>query len=188
MAYYTNEELRRIGFHYLGEDVRLSKNASIYNPSFISLGDHCRIDDFCVLSPGDKGISIGKYVHIGVHSTLIGQGKITLQNYCNISGRVSIYSSNDDYSGEWMTNPTVPPQYTNVLSQDIVVKKHTIVGVGSVILPGVTIGEGCAIGTLSLVKKDLEPYGVYGGIPAKRLKDRNKKLFELEKEFEQGVA
>ena len=56
-----------------------------------------------------------------------------------------------------------------------------IIGTQSVILPDVTIGEGSSVGAMSLVNRSLEPWGVYFGVPARRLKERSKDLLELEK-------
>ena len=56
-------------------------------------------------------------------------------------------------------------------------------GTGSVIMPGVTIGEGSAVGALSYVNKSLGSWGIFGGIPAKKLKERDKALLDREKEI-----
>ena len=183
MVFYSLEELKTMGFKKLGNNVKLSKRASIYNVSNISIGNNSRIDDFCVLSAGEGGIQIGKNVHIAVYSSLIGKGTITLEDFANISSRVAIYSSNDDYSGEYMTNPTVPEQYTNVTHSPVYIGKHTIIGAGSVVLPGVTIEDGVSIGALSLVNKDCISFYIYAGTPAKKNKPRSKKLLELEKQM-----
>lgn len=179
MSFYAQEELDSLGFKELGQDVQLSNKASFYGCERISIGSNTRIDDFVVISAGKGGVEIGKHVHIAVFSSLIGAGKITLSNFCNISSRVSIYSSNDDYSGAYMTNPTVPNTYTNVNHADVLLKEHVIVGCGSVVLPGVTLNEGVAIGALSLVNTSCKEYGVYSGTPIKKIKDRKRDLTKL---------
>lgn len=183
MGILSRECVQKMGFASVGENVQISDRASFYNISKISLGSHVRIDDFCVLSAGSGSINMGNYIHIAVFSSLIGAGKITLSDFCNISSRVSIYSSNDDYSGSAMTNPTLPSQYTNVEHADVFLGKHVIVGSGSVILPGVTLQEGVAIGALSLVTEDCEAYRIYAGVPVRRIKTRKRDLIELEKAF-----
>lgn len=175
--------LEKMGFASVGANVQVSDRASFYGISRIALGDNVRIDDFCVLSAGVGGISIGQHVHIAVYSSLIGAGKITLSDFCNISSRVSIYSSSDDYSGATMTNPTVPSEYTGVIHADVFLGKHVIVGSGSVILPGVTLEEGVAVGALSLVTKDCAAFGVYVGNPARRIKERKRDLLALEQKL-----
>jgi dTDP-4-amino-4,6-dideoxy-D-glucose acyltransferase len=183
MPYLSEDELLRLGLASCGRDVRISSRASLYRPELISIGDHVRIDDFCVLSAGAGGIVIGSYIHLGVFTSLIGAGRITLEDFVNVSSRVSIYSSNDDYSGTWMTSPVIPSEYTNVSSEHVSVGRHTIIGSGSVILPGVTLGTAVAIGALSLVNRSCDEFGVYGGVPAKRIGDRKRSLLEVERRF-----
>lgn len=183
MPTLTEQEIKKIGFKSAGTNLKISDKASFWNPSNISIGDNSRIDDFCVLSAGEEGIEIGRNVHIAVYSSLIGKGKISLEDFCNISSKVSIYSSNDDYSGEYMTNPTVDERFTNVTHGQVTIKKHAIVGAGSIILPNVTLGTGSCIGALSLIKDSCEDFSIYAGTPAKYIKQRSKKLLELERDF-----
>jgi len=180
MAWLTDEKMREMGFACFGNNVKLSDKASYYNCKNIRIGNNVRIDDFCVLSAGIGGIDIGDYIHIAVFSSLIGSGNIFLANYCNISSRVSIYSSNDDYSGGAMTNPIVPKEFTNVQHADVKIGRHVIVGAGSIVLPGVTLEDGVAVGALSLVKNNCKSFGIYTGVPAKQIGERKRDLLELE--------
>ncbi len=181
MAFLSREAIESIGLSHVGNNVLISDKASIYNPSNIKIGSNVRIDDFCVLSAGFGGIHLHDYIHIAVFSSLIGRGTITLHNYTNISSRVAIYSSSDDYTGQHMTNPMVPERYTGVHHADVELHKHVIVGSGSVILPGVRILQGAAIGALSLVNKNCEEFGIYAGSPAKKIAMRKKDILDLEK-------
>lgn len=181
MGFLSRKQIDDMGFSYVGENALLSDKASYYNCAKITIGNNVRIDDFCVLSAGIGGIEIGNFIHIAVYTSLIGAGKITLHDFSNISSKVSIYSSNDDYSGSSMTNPMVPIEFTNVKHADVTIGRHVIVGAGSVLLPGITLEEGVAIGALSLVSKDCAGFGIYSGVPAKRIKDRKNTLLELEK-------
>lgn len=183
MGWLTQEDIIKFGFSKVGKEVLLSDKASYYGCSNIEIGDYSRIDDFCILSAGLGGIFIGRNVHIAAYTSLIGQGKITLEDFSGLSSRVSIYSSNDDYSGSYMTNPTVAQDFTNVCHKDVRVRRHAIVGSGTVILPGVTLEEGAAVGALSLVTKNCKEFGIYIGVPAKYIKDRKRNLLEIEKKF-----
>lgn len=183
MALLTQEKIKEMGFLHVGDNVSLSDKASFYNCKKISIGNNTRIDDFCVLSAGAGGISIGNNIHIAVFTSLIGAGKITLCDFANISSNVSIYSSNDDYSGETLTGATIPEQFKNVHHEDVFIGRHVIIGTKSVILPGVTIEDGVAIGCLSLVKESCKIFKMYAGIPVKCIGDRKKDLLELEEEF-----
>ena len=179
MATLNREILEKMGFLSIGQNVNVSDRASFYNTANISLGNNVRIDDFCVLSAGAGGIFLGDYVHIAVYSSLMGAGKITLFDFSGLASRVSIYSSNDDYSGTMLTNPTVPSRFTGVIHADVTLEKHVIIGTGSIILPGVTLHEGVAVGALSLVNNDCEAFGIYAGTPAKRIGNRRRKLLEI---------
>ncbi len=183
MAILEPEAIQSLGFASVGKNVKISDRASIYGAERIKIGDNVRIDDFCVLSAGMGGIEIGNFVHIAVGSTLIGKEKITLSDFSGLSSRVAVYSSSDDYSGASLTNPTVPDEYKNVIHLPVFIGRHVIVGAGTVILPGVSIGDGVAIGALSLVNKDCDEFSIYFGIPAKRIKERKKDLLELEQNF-----
>ena len=90
----------------------------------------------------------------------------------------------DDYTGAYMTNPTVPEQYTKVEQAPVRIGRHVIVGTGSTLLPGAVLGEGVAVGAMSLVKGVAEPWGIYYGIPARRQKERSRELLERCREFE----
>jgi len=178
--FLSTEEIQKIGFKSVGANVLISDKAAIYGASRISIGNNVRIDDFCVLSAGEGGITLGNNVHIAVYCSLIGSGEIIMEDFSGTSSKVAIYSSNDDYSGAFLTNPTVPSSYTNVTSGKVHLKKHTIVGAGSVILPNVTLEEGVAIGSLSLVNRSISEYTIAAGNPAKPLKDRKRNLKQLE--------
>jgi len=175
--------IRAIGFEAVGENVQISEFARFHGAHRIRIGNHVRIDDFCLLSAGSGGIQIGNHVHIATYTSLIGQGAIFLSDFCNLSSRVSVYSSSDDYSGETLTNPTIPDAFKAVIHQPVTLGKHVIVGCGSVILPGATLEDGVAIGALSLVKSDCQAFGIYAGNPARRVKDRSRSLLELEAQF-----
>lgn len=188
MGLLSREQIEAMGFRRVGENCRLSDRASYYNCANIAIGDNVRIDDFCVLSAGAGGIEIGSYVHVAVYTSLIGAGKIVLADFSNISSRVSIYSSSDDYSGAAMTNPMVPPEFTNVAHADVTVGRHAIIGSGSVVLPGVVLDDGVSVGALSLVNRSCSPFGIYAGVPARRIKERKRDLLALEARLLESLA
>lgn len=188
MGLLSRDQIDAMGFAAVGQDVRISDRASFYGISRIKLGNHVRIDDFCVLSAGAGGIEIGNYIHIAVYTSLIGAGTIKLGDYCNLSSRVSIYSSSDDYSGEFMTNPMVPAEYTGVTDAPVTLGRHVIIGCGSVVLPGVTLHAGVAVGALSLINRDCEAFGVYAGQPARHIKKRSDNLLRYEKHLLQSAV
>lgn len=180
-SFYTVEELNNIGFKNLGENVLISRKTSIYGASNISIGNNVRIDDFCILS---GKIIIGNYVHIAAYSALFAGDKgIIFGDFTGISSRSVIYAVSDDYSGEFLTNPTLPDEYRNVVSKRVILEKHALIGTNCTVLPGVTIKEGTSIGACSLITENCDEWGIYVGIPAKRIKERSKQILDLEKQF-----
>ena len=154
---------------------------SSFSVENIHIGDNVRIDDFCILS---GRITIGDNIHIAAYSALYGgDAGIFVCDFANVSSRVCIYALSDDYSGETMTNPMIPEKYKNLAQEKVYIGRHVIIGSGCTILPGVSLKEGTAIGSMSLVKESTEPWKIYGGIPARFLKDRSMELLKLEKEF-----
>ena len=181
----TAKEISKIGFQSFGRNLQISSKASFYNPNTISIGDDVRIDDFCILS---GNIQINSFIHIGCFSSLIGVSKIFLNDFTNISSRVSIFSNNDDYSGMSLTGPMIDTIFKTVYTAPISIGKHCIIGCGSIILPGATLLDGVAIGSLSLVKPGRFKIGIYGGIPAKFIKKMSINLFNEERNFRNLIS
>ncbi len=182
--YYTTRELKEIGFKALGRNVLISRTCRIYTPDEISIGDHVLIDDFTILN-GE--ITIGEHVHISSNCEFYaGEASITIGAFSGISSRCAFYATSDDFSGASLNNPTVPKAFRFEKNEPIVLGKHVLIGTGSSIMPGVQIGEGCSFGSMALINKSTEQWGMYVGIPAKRIKDREKGLLELEKKLTGG--
>lgn len=186
MAFYNELELQALGFKSLGKNVLVSKKASIFNHDLISIGDNSRIDDFCVLS---GKITIGQNVHIAVFCNLAGGTEgIEMHDFSGLAYGVNVFSQSDDYTGQSLTNPTIPEEFKNVYRKKVVIEKHVIVGTQSLIFPGVTLQVGGAVGAMALVNKTTEPWMIYAGVPAKPVKERSKNLLELEQQYLKSIS
>jgi galactoside O-acetyltransferase len=183
MAWLTQDQITEMSFGTIGSNVLLSNKASFYNCQNIHIGNNVRIDDFCVISAGEGGIYIGSFIHVAVFTSLIGAGRILLEDFANLSSRVAIYSSTDDFTGTAMTNPMVPAEFTSVSHAPVRIGRHVIIGSGSVVLPGVVLEEGASVGALSLVNTNCDPFGIYAGVPAKFIAQRSRKLLDVEQDF-----
>jgi acetyltransferase-like isoleucine patch superfamily enzyme len=163
-SFYSTEELNAIGLQRIGENVKISKKSSLYNPSLITIGNNVRIDDFCILS---GKINLGSHIHIAAHTSLYaGDAGIEMNDFTCVSSRCVIYAISDDYSGEYLTNSTIPENYRNVNKGKVTLRKHVLIGAGSIVLPNVTLGEGSAFGAMSLITCDSQPWSINVGIPA----------------------
>ncbi len=180
-SFYTSYELKELGLESFGNNVLISRKVSIYGGENITIGDNVRIDDFCILS---GKITIGNYIHIAAYTALYGGNRgIVIQDFANLSSKISIYSISDDYSGETMTNPMIPDKFKNIESEQVIIERHVIIGSGCVVLPGVVLKEGSSFGAMTLINRSSELWSINVGIPFKKIKDRSKKLLKLEIEF-----
>jgi len=178
-SFYTNEELLGIGFKFIGSNVLISRKASIYSPENITIGDNVRIDDFTILSASGGSIEIKNHIHIASFCNLIGKGGIVMDDYSGLSSRVSLYSATDDFSGNYLIGPTMEESCINVTTGLVVISKYATVGTSSTVFPNVTMGEGSILGSHSFANKNLVPWNVYLGCPAKRLMKRKSGLLKL---------
>ena len=181
MAYLSQDALEAMGFAHLGREVRISDKAAIYNADQMRIGDYSRIDDFCVVS---GRVEIGRNVYIGPFALIAGGTPgIVFEDFTTLAYRVQVFSQSDDYTGRTMTNPTVPKPYKAEIFAAVRLGRHSIVGAGSTIMPGVDLAEGCSVGAASLVLASTTPWGIYVGAPARRLRERSRDLLALERDY-----
>lgn len=180
-SFYSEDEIKKLGLKSFGKNVKISRHACFYGNEDISIGNNVRIDDFCILS---GRVTLGNNIHIAAYTALYG-GKdgIVVDDFSNLSSRIGVYSVSDDYSGETMTNPTIPDEYKKVQSAPVHIGRHVIIGSNAVVLPGVNIAEGSSFGSFSFINHDSEPWSINVGIPYRKIKDRSKHLLELEKKY-----
>lgn len=175
-SFYKKAELLQIGFKAVGDDVLISKKISIYGAENISIGNHVRIDDFCILS---GKINLGSHIHIGAYCALYGAYGIVMKDYTGLSPRCTVFSATDDFSGDYLISPMVEQEKTNVIGGMVLIERYSQIGAGCVIFPNLKIGEGVAVGAMSLININLIQWSVYAGVPVKRIGDRRKGLLKL---------
>lgn len=181
--YFSESELRRFKFHKIGKNVLISKSCVIKNCNNISIGNNVRVDSYSIILTRKKKVNIGNYVHIGAYSFLGAHMGLTLKSFSGLGQGVKIFTVNDDYSGESLTNPMTSAKFKKEKNGSVVIGKHVNIGSNSIILPNVKIGDGASIGSFTLVNNNLTGWKIYFGIPAKPLLGRSKKLLEHEKNF-----
>lgn len=182
MGYYTEAELQQFGFKKIGKNVKISKKTSIYNPERMEIGDHCRIDDFCVIS---GRVVLTKYNYIGP-MTLINGGEVGvfIEDYTGVSYGVRIFSQSDSYTAPRMGSPLIPDEFKAEIKAPVYIRRHCGIGASSVILPGVEIAEGCGVGAMTLVRKSTQPWTVVFGVPARKISERSREeVLDTEAKF-----
>lgn len=129
------------------------------------IGIGSNIDMNCYFM-GYKKFNIGEYSHIN-HSTFIdARGGIEIGNNVSISHYVKLVSGSHNVNSESFEGDF----------QNIYIKDYCFIGVSAIILKGVTIGEGAVVAAGSVVTKDVAPYSIVAGIPAKEIGKRNPNL------------
>lgn len=132
----------------IGERCRIHRYTQIYSwNGFVEIGDHCSINSFSVLRGAGEGIQIGDEVRIGSHVLI----QTPMHNY---------------------QDPTMPIIMQGITSPRIVIEDDVMIGMGAIIMGGIRIGKGCFVAAGAVVTKDVPPYSVVGGVPAKIIKKR----------------
>lgn len=181
MAYLNRSQIEAMGFRHVGRDVLISDRASIYDAARIEIGDHSRIDDFCCVS---GNVVIGRNVHFALGCNVAGgEPGIRFHDFAGLAYGCHVFAQSDDYSGATMTNPTVPGRYKSETKAPIEIGRHCIVGTSSIVFPGVVLAEGTAVGAMAVVTKSTEPWSIYIGNPARRIRSRKRDLLALEEQY-----
>ncbi len=108
-------------------------------------------------------------------------------DYCNLGAGSRLVAGSDSFLGDALAGAAVPARFRKVKREKITLGKHSIVSTNCVVLPGVTIGEGACIGANSLVTKDVPPWEIWAGTPARFIRKRPKEVIKaLQRELEES--
>ncbi|MEA5461279.1 acyltransferase [Arcicella sp. LKC2W] len=175
----------------IGKDTVFLNNFNIVNPSFnqVDIGEESIIGASIIFESTEGNVSIGNRVYIG-DSTIICKSKITFENDILVAWGVTFYDHNShslnyksrqkdirqvlyDYkyhNGNYLINK----DWSDVESRPIVIKNNVWIGMHSFIMKGVTIGEGAIVAAGSVVTKDVPPFTIVAGNPARIVKQIDK--------------
>ena len=178
MGGYSDVEYK---FKKIGKNVVIGKNVYFRYPEATEIGDNVIIDEFCYFT---TTTILGSYIHIGPHCSVVGgiQSRFVMENFSGMSAGCRIACASDDYVDGGATNPTIPKAlraHVNVGS--VILRKFSTLGTNVVVHPDVEIGVGSVVGSMSLVTKPLDSWGVYVGVPAKYVKPRPSEFILLHK-------
>lgn len=172
-GYFDSDELRLLGFN-VGNDCRVSRRVEIPDPTAVTLGHNVRIDAFSTITTGTDGyIKVGSNTHIADGVKILAASGVEIGDYVGIGPRAVILSVSDDYSGKSMVGPLAPEGSQGGKKEKVTINSFAVIGASSVVLPGVEIHEGVSVGALSMVSRDLSPWGIYFGAPVKFLGPRS---------------
>lgn len=175
------------------EQITIDKTAKVFPGARLIVGKlglieveaHAIVDELTfIYAPDAQIVRIGRHVHIACFVSMSG-GSVILGDYSSVGPGSRLLSASDDFLGSALVGSGVPPAFRNVKREKITLGKHAVVGANCVIMPGVTIGDGACVGANSLVTRDVPPWTIVGGSPARHLKDRPRdKILALEAQLE----
>ena len=163
-----------------GKNPFVSNKSRLVNLNYVKIGDNFIIDEYAevlchsITQEMTPSLTIGHNVHISKHCCIGCSNKVVLEDdvrlapYCHITDRNHQY---EDVDVPIWRQPSNSPG-------SVVVGKHTWLGFGVQVMPGVVIGQHCVIAAGAIVTKDIPAYSVAAGNPAKVIKKYN---FETKK-------
>jgi len=179
---YSDQELLDLGIK-VGKNVQIHGTVLFFG-SNVEIGSNVRIDCYSVVT-SDEPVVLGNNIHLAAGVHIFGSGGVRIDDYCGLSSRCSIFTTSDDYSEGYLSNPTIPDEFKKVKCAPVILEKHVLVGWSSVIMPGVTIKQGVSVGAQSYVNKDVPKFFIVRGSPVRKIGRRNhERLLELEKQYE----
>jgi len=165
---HGNGKFKISDFKSIGNNVIFENGVMVFHPENIVIGNNVYIGHNTILKGYYKNcICIGDHTWIGQNCFLHGGGGIKIGKAVGIGPMVKILTST--HKEEELSKPII---FCDLEFKEVVIEDGCDIGIGSIILPGVKIGEGSIIGAGSVVTKDVEPYTVVAGNPARILRKR----------------
>jgi len=152
----------------VGENVVVEKGALILKPERVKIGSNVYIGHYAILRGYDRSeMVIGDDVWIGQFCYFNGAGGIEIGSRVGIGPGVKIMSSKHGEEGR-----KVPVLMCDLEFAGVTIEDDCDLGMGAIILPGVTVGRGSQVGAGAVVTRDVEPYAIVAGVPARKIGER----------------
>ena len=155
-------------FRYLGRGARiLDPHLSIFlKPEMISIGECARLDGLIKVE-GGQGVTIGEYVHIASFSHINGGGgTVIFGAHSGCASGVKIAGGHPDLTYLHIS-AAEPAEHCHVIKKTTIIGEYVVLFSNVVISPGVTVGDGAIVAAGAVVVRDVDPWTVVGGVPAK---------------------
>jgi len=155
-------------FRSLGEDCVFEAGVLVFHPENISLGRNVYVGHYAILKGYYRNeMTIGDGTWIGQQCFFHAAAGLTIGARVGIGPGVRIITSVHQEAGR-----DVPVLFSPIEMAPVTIEDDADLGVGSIILPGVTVGKGAIVGAGAVVTADVPPYAVVAGVPAKVLRYR----------------
>lgn len=154
----------------IGDHFKLEQGSRLFIQKEWRIGDHVQIATNCALfsreSPSVGVVTIGNNTHIGDNTIIDVTDDVSIGDTVAIGPNCVIYSHDHGYESDATAAWKGP-----LITHPVMIEDNAWIGSGVTILPGVTIGKRAVLAAGSVVTKDVEANSVYGGIPARKIKE-----------------
>ena len=152
----------------VGRNVKIDPRAFVARGGRVTLGDESVIRAGVLLLPSSGSISIGNRTSINQYTIINGQGGVTIGNSVMVAAFVAMFAANHQFD-----DPSLPILEQGTSTKGgIKIEDDVWIGTHAVILDGVIIGRGSVIGAGAVVTRNVHPYSVMTGVPAKCVRSR----------------
>ncbi len=143
-----------------GKNFNMAETVKIHQPHLVTVGDNVGLYHGVYIEPCDGEVTIGSNTHFAPYGVLYGP--LSVGDNCAVAAHVVLACVAHSYA-----DPDVPMVEQPTVKKKITIEDNVWIGANAVVTPGVTIGTGSIIGAGAVVTKDVEPYSVMGGVPAR---------------------
>jgi galactoside O-acetyltransferase len=178
----TRFDGHRFAFAACGDDVTIYEWVRVLDPECIEVGNHVIVDDFVFLD-GGASLRIGSHVHIASFVSIVGGGTCELGDFAGLAAGCRLITGTDLMDGSGLTGPTIPDAQRSVRRGRIRIGAHAVIGTNAVVQTDVEVGEGAIVGSGSVVTRDVPPWTINLGAPARPIRERPRnRILELERQ------
>jgi acetyltransferase-like isoleucine patch superfamily enzyme len=166
----TKNEAFLASLKYVGDDVTIYAGALLLRPELIAVGEGSRIDDFTRIE-GGQGVEIGRYVHISSFCSIFAGGRALVGDYACMAEGSRILTGSEQLDAAMSS--VAPTEWRRVETGTSILDHLAFLGTNAVMMPGVVVGVGAVVGAGSVATRDVAPWEVWAGVPARKIAERD---------------